>query len=140
MRVFLSYARKDADLARQFAARLEADGRFNVWLADEEVAPGDNWAEKTGKALKESEWMVILLTPSAFRSDSLRSDIEYALASKKFEGRFFSVFVGPTLEAGKDMPWILLKLPHRQIESSREFNEVVKEIRALQNNESHANA
>jgi hypothetical protein len=45
--------------------------------------------------------MVVLLTPGALASGWLRQDIEFALGSKKYEGRVFSVFVGPALEAGK---------------------------------------
>jgi hypothetical protein len=127
MRVFLSHARKDSALARQLAA----DGGFTVWNPEEEIAPGDNWAKKVGNALESSEWMVILLTPGALRSDWLRHDIEFALGSKKYDGRVFSVFVGPPLEAGKDVPWILLKLPHRQIESANDFGDIVTELKAL---------
>jgi hypothetical protein len=130
MKVFLSHARKDGALARQLADQLTRSG-FAVWIPEEEIGPGDNWAKKIGKALENSEWMVILLTPRALDSDWLLLDIEFALGSKKYEGRVFSVFVGPTLEAGKDVPWILWKLPHRRIKSAKDFANVVKEIKAL---------
>jgi hypothetical protein len=130
MNIFLSHARKDSALARQLAQRLTRGG-FNVWLSEEKIEPGDNWAKKMGQALDDSDWMVILLTPAALESDLLRQDIEFALMSRKFERRVFTVFVGPTLEAGKDMPWILMKLPNEQIESPREFADVVKKFKAL---------
>ena len=50
-------------------------------------------------------------------SDMLRSEIEYALSEKKYEGRLISVFVGPTAEMGRDIPWILTKYSYRQIQS-----------------------
>jgi hypothetical protein len=129
MKVFLSHARKDAALARQLAERL-ARGRKDVavWIPEEEIAPGDNWAKKIGKALDNSDMMVILLTPAALESDALRQNVEFALMSKKFEGRVFSVFVGPTLQAGKDVPWILLRQPHSLVESAEDFGDVVKDI------------
>ena len=130
MKIFLSHARKDSALARQLADRLTRVG-FTVWIADDQIVPGENWAKKIGKALDASELMVVLLTPRALESDSVRQDIEFALSSRKFEGRVFSVFVGSTLEAGKDMPWILLKLPHRQVESAKDFSGVAKEIQTL---------
>ncbi len=129
MKVFVSHARKDDALARKLGERLTRKG-FTVWTEDQ-LLPGDNWALQIGKALDRSELMVILLTPKAFESDLLRQNIEFALGSQKYEGRVFSVFVGPTLEAGKDLPWILLKLPHRQVESAKDFGEVVEDIRAL---------
>ncbi len=130
MKLFLSHARKDAALARQLADRLMHAG-FTLWIPEDEIAPGDNWAKKIGKALEESELMVFLLSPGARDSDRIQQDFEFALFSRKFEGRVFTVFVGPTLEAGKDVPWILLKLPHRQVESASDFGEVVKEIQSL---------
>lgn len=142
MKVFLSHSRKDGALARQLAERLTHEG-FTVWDPEDEIAPGDNWAKKIGKALDEAKVMVILLTPAAFESDALRQDVEFALLSRQFEGRVFSVFVGPTMEAGKDVPWILLKLPHRRIDSAREFGSVVNEIQSLLGTDSsvsHANA
>ncbi len=73
--------------------------------------------------------MVILLTPGAIDSDpSLRRDIEFAIGSRKFEQRVFSVIIGPNLEAGRDLPWILLKLPNLQVTSANEFDDVVSEI------------
>jgi hypothetical protein len=130
MKIFLSHAGKDSALARQLAARLQDHG-FRVWISEEQIAPGENWAKKMGKALDNSELMLILLTPAAFESDRIRQDLEFALGSKKYEGRVFSVFVGPTFKAGQDVPWILLKLPHRQVESSDDFGVVVEDIQAL---------
>src|SRR5438105_4455371 len=90
MKIFLSHAQKDAVLARQLAARLKREG-LPAWISEDQVTPGENWAKKVGKALDESEFMVILLTPSALKSESLRQNIEFALGSKKFERRIFSV-------------------------------------------------
>jgi len=135
MKVFLSHARKDDDLARDLRALLENDG-FSVWTPEDQISPGENWAKKVAKALDDSELMVFLLTPRAFESDSLRQNVEFAIGSEKYADRVFSVFVGPTMTAGKDVPWILLKLPHRQVGSAREFRQVVKDIRQV----SHAHA
>jgi len=141
MKIFLSHARKDSQLARKLADLLTQAG-FSVWLPEEEIAPGDNWAKKIGKALEESECMVILLTPNALESDWLRQNIEYALGSKKYEGRLFSVFVAPSPEIGKRVPWILQKLPHRQVESAKQFRRVIRDIKALgaASDMSHSNA
>ncbi|HVC97117.1 MAG TPA: toll/interleukin-1 receptor domain-containing protein [Pirellulales bacterium] len=141
MKVFLSHARKDSALARQLADCLtRAD--VTIWIADDEIVPGENWAKKVGKALDAAELMVILLTPRALESDSVRQDIEFALTSRKLEGRVFTVFVGPTLKVVKDIPWILRTLPHQQVESAQDFPEIAKEIQRLASGSSvsHSNA
>ena len=135
MKVFLSYARKDASLANALAEQLSRAG-FDVWNPEESIAP----AKEIGSALEKSDLMVILLTPKAMESDWLRHEIEYALGERKFEGRLFTVFAGPVLEAGKDMPWILLRLPHRQIEHY-DFADAVNDIREMAHSKvSHSNA
>src|SRR5687768_5204630 len=103
MKIFLSHARKDNELARELGNRLAKEG-FDVWSAEEKIAPGDNWAKKVGKALDDCDLMVILLTPKAMGSDSLRQDIDFAVMSKQYASRVFTVLVGPMLEAGKDVP------------------------------------
>jgi hypothetical protein len=130
MKVFLSHARKDDGLARDLRACLDHEG-FSVWTPEDQISPGENWAKKVAKALDNSELMVILVTPRAFESDTLRQNVEFAIGSEKYADRVFSVFVGSTAEAGKDVPWILLKLPHRQVRSVGDFPEVVKDIRQM---------
>ncbi len=130
MQIFLSHAAKDADLARILRSRLKAAG-FSVWAPADEIFPGDNWAQKIAEALNDSEMMVILVTPRAFESESLRRNVQFVIGSEKYAERVFTVFVGPTTEARKDIPWILLRLPHRQIESPKEFRQVVKDIRQM---------
>jgi hypothetical protein len=103
MKIFLSHARKDVTLAYQLAEQLRR-GAFDVWLSEDEIVPGENWAKKVGKALDDAEMIVLLLTPAAMQSDSLQQDMEFALGSRKYENRVFSVFVGPTAQAGKEIP------------------------------------
>jgi len=141
MKIFLSFANKDSELARELGDCLAKAG-FHVWNSEQDIAPGDNWAKEIGKALDDADLMVILLTPKAMDAPWLRREIEFAIGSKKYEGRVFTILVGPKLEAIKGLPWILLKLPHRQVESSKDFADVAREIQAMSTNPnpSHSNA
>lgn len=130
MNVFLSHAAKDESLASQLAQHLKSAG-LNVLSPYADIIPGDNWAQKVPEALAESDLMLILVTPGAMQSDALRNDIEYALSSKRFRGRLMSVIVGPTGEPPRDVPWILLKQPHVQIDSASSFPDVIDELLAL---------
>ncbi len=128
MKVFLSHAQKDYKLARKLGKRLATAG-FAVWIAEDQIVPGDNWAKKLGKALDDSELMVTLLTPGAMASDAVRQNIEYAIGAKRFAYRLFTVFVGPKDEVPKDIPWILWRLAHRQVRSAKDFGTVAEAIR-----------
>jgi hypothetical protein len=102
MQVFLSYAAADREFAAGVARSLKKKG-YHVWFADDRLYPGDNWSLAIGKALKESDAMVVLLSPESVRSEWVRRGIEYALSSQKYKGRLIPVLVRPT----KDFPWIL---------------------------------
>jgi hypothetical protein len=107
MKVFISYAAQDRELAKDLASRLsEAD--FSVWYADEHALPGDNLPLKTGEALAEADAMIVLVSPEAARSEGVRQEINYALASPKYAGRLLPVIVRET----EDIPWILRKFTH----------------------------
>ena len=66
MQVFISHDTQDRKLARTIANKLRNDG-FEVW-DDSQLLPGENWAEAMGKALEESDAMVVLLTPNSVNS------------------------------------------------------------------------
>ena len=136
MKVFLSHARKDGELARALGAALKHEG-FSVWDDELEITPGENWARKVAKALDNSDLMVILLTPGAMGSDSVRQNIEFAISNQKYAHRFFSILVGQRMPAGKNVPWILLKLPHARITSADELPRAVSDIQNLMG-KSHA--
>ena len=139
MRIFISHANKDRDLARTLASQLVQAG-FDVWNPEEEIGPGDNWARKIGQALDECDLMIALVTRGSLELDSLRRDIEYALTSQNYERRLIPVLVDHvTFEAGKDVPWILLKMDPVYVPSrGADFAEVVNRVQAMAERDLHA--
>src|SRR5437773_10233247 len=125
MQVFISYSHKDQKIAKQLSSRL-ADAGVKVWLAAEEVLPGENLPLEVGKALQRSDAMVVLLSPDAVESQWVRSEIAFALSSPKFEGRLVPVMVKPT----KRVPPFLEKLPmiHSRGTRSESLNRLAHKI------------
>lgn len=105
MEVFVSYAQPDIPIARAVAKGLSDEG-YKVALAEDEIAPGDNWALKIGEALARSRALVVLLSPDAVKSDQVRREVEFALTSPQFAHRIFPVMIRPT----QRVPWILREL------------------------------
>ena len=131
MRVFISHSSKDTPVARQLARRLSEAG-LKVWLPEDEILPGDNWAKKVGQALEESDLMVVLVTPHAFESEWLKEEIQYALTAEQYKGRLIPVFLGLQSETSSDMPWILRKLDPMQIEGREEdWQQVINKVRTF---------
>jgi hypothetical protein len=131
MRVFISHSSKDTPIARQLARRLSEAG-LRVWIPEDEILPGDNWAKKVGQALEESDLMVVLVTPHAFESEWLKEEIQYALTAEQYQGRLIPVFLGPQSETSADVPWILRKLNPVQLGGSKEdWQQVIDKVRTF---------
>jgi len=129
MKVFLSYADRDEKIARIIRTELEKGG-FQVWDPVTNLAPGDNWALELGKALKDAQAMVVLLSPAALASNNVRREIEYALGEVRLKGRLVPAVIRPV----KEIPWILETLKVVRIDSDPErgSRRVAQELKRIQ--------
>lgn len=99
-KVFISYAHSDSKVARELVAALHAEG-FST-SHDSDVLPGESWAAAIDQQLRESDAMVVLLSPDWAASRYSRSEVSYALGAQRFEGRLIPVILKKT----KDYPWV----------------------------------
>ena len=125
MKVFISHADADETFARKVVAGLEEAG-FEAWDASREILPGDNWAAKIARALQESEAMVVLLSPDALRSGSVRREIDYALGEQRYSNRLISVLPKELNE--EKVPWILRHLRMIQLGEDVKEEEGIHQI------------
>jgi len=110
MKVFISHSHETKALAKKVSEALKRAG-LDDWNDEQEILPGDNWAEKIGQALESSEAMVVLLTPEVLNSPTVLRDIEYALGRKTFNKRLIPVLVGSEENIPlQKLPWILKRL------------------------------
>ena len=107
MKVFLSYADRDEQFAKDLATRL-SDVGHDVWYPANRIFLGDNWALEVGKALQDSDAMVVLLSPAALNSSAVLGDISFALGSSNYSDRLIPVQVATV--AAEKVPWILSKM------------------------------
>src|SRR6185436_10063851 len=128
MKVFVSYANANRELAKKVSESLRHAG-FTVWDAEEEVLPGDNWAEKIARALEEADAMVVILTQESLHSRSVRWEIDYALGKKTFKHRLIPVFVGsPETLPEENIPWILRRLKIIKLSGNLQAEEELDQI------------
>jgi hypothetical protein len=121
VKVFISYSGPDerwANRLRSAFAKLEIE----VWDPASHIAPGENWGLKYGKALENSDAVVVLISPASVKSEWVRYEIQYALSSPQFRDRLIPVLVRPT----DDIPWILRKL--RVIHATQDVDETARRI------------
>jgi hypothetical protein len=124
MKVFISYSEADEKWVRSLRSRLTEEG-FEVWNSASDIAPGDNWLLKSGRALQAADAMIVLLSPDSAKSDWVRSEIEYALSSPQFRGRVIPLLIKPT----EDVPWILHKLHF--IRATKDMDETISRVVAI---------
>jgi hypothetical protein len=131
MKIFISHASKDAPVARQLAEQLKAAGH-SVWIPENEILPGDNWAKKLGQALEDSDIIIVLVTRQAFDPESVTREIQYALTAEYIKGRLIPVFLGPESKKPSQVPWILQKLdPLRIRGEKRDWQKVIDKVHSL---------
>lgn len=110
MKLFISHADADSAAALRLAAALKHAG-LDPWVAEDELYPGDNWAEVIGRGLAEAEAMVVLLSAESLRSSWVRNEIAYALGEERFKDRLLPLVIGSHEELPSELvPWPLRNL------------------------------
>jgi len=133
MKVFLSYAYKDEFLAKRITSALLKNG-LDVWNAETEILPGDNFAEKISDALKNSDAMVALISPESLKSKNVQWEIEYALGDKSYSNRVIPVLVGSEESlSSESIPWILRRLQMIRVtkpeQADKEINQITEALK-----------
>ena len=78
-RIFVSYARSDgADLARQIQRRLEQDHGLPVWRDLAGLEGTDAWWPQVRETIDQIEYLVLIMTEAALRSEHVRREWRYA--------------------------------------------------------------
>ncbi|MDX2212190.1 MAG: toll/interleukin-1 receptor domain-containing protein [Oculatellaceae cyanobacterium bins.114] len=127
MKVFISYANPDKELATRVTHALKASG-FQVW-DDSQILPGENWRESIATALQESDAIVVLLTPSSVHSPTVTQDIGYALGKQDYKGKLIPVVAASTEQLPQEeIPWILKRLRMIHIPNLEDDEEGLREI------------
>jgi len=78
-KVFISYSSKDSSTAKNIAEMLRDNG-IEPWLAEDQILPGDKISEKIQKAIKGSEYFVVLLSQNSLKSKWVSTELGAALS------------------------------------------------------------
>jgi hypothetical protein len=76
--VFISHSREDGAAANAVCAAVEADG-VRCWILPRDVRPGQETGWAVSEALRESQLMVVVLSSSANKSESVLHEVERAV-------------------------------------------------------------
>ena len=79
--IFLAHSSSDKPFVRRVAADLAAAG-VRVWFDEAELVVGDSLVEKIQKAIKDMEYLGIILSPTSVKSKWVRKELETGLAQE----------------------------------------------------------
>ncbi len=83
LRVFVSYARRDAsDFAEYLVVALKLNG-FDAYLDRHDIAPGEPWEARLGALLTRSDSVVFVITPASVKSERCGWELNRAVALGK---------------------------------------------------------
>src|SRR5580658_934660 len=79
-KVFISYAREDADRARRLFNSLTQAGA-EPWLDVENLLPGQHWESEIEKAIKQTDFFIALLSSKSLgKRGFIQKELRYALS------------------------------------------------------------
>src|SRR6476619_7136217 len=90
LKVFISYSRKDsAEFADELMAGLERGG-CAAFLDRHDIAAGEDWEERLGGLIAESDTVVFVVSPEAVKSDRCTWEVDRTVElSKRLLGVIF---------------------------------------------------
>jgi hypothetical protein len=91
---FLSYAKSNRFIVREFANRLKSTGWIDPWYDEEDILPGQLWEDSVVQAVRQSHAVVIFLSRVAVASEGFfQKELKLALdtAAEKPEGTIFII-------------------------------------------------
>ena len=131
--VFLCHAHEDKPAVRELYARLQSD-RFQPWLDEEDLIPGQDWQQEIPRAVRKSHVVVVCLSAhSTNKAGYLQKEIKFALdvLDEQPEG---IIFVIPARLEPCDVPPSLSRFHFADLFSPKGYDRLKRalELRAAQ--------
>ena len=81
MRIFISYASAQQEMATRICAYLEAGGK-RCWIAPRDIPAGSNYGEEIIKGIEDSDAFVLVFDAAANESQHVLREVERAVSKK----------------------------------------------------------
>lgn len=93
---FLSYSKKDREIALMLAQKLTKEG-INIWYDQFEIEIGANWDVEIEKALNDAEAIICLLSPTSVESENVQNQYSYYIEKYGSDNVIIVTIGNPTL-------------------------------------------
>lgn len=82
MKVFISYAREDSEIAQRFYRHMQKPG-IEPWLDTSDIEPGAKWSQMIEQEINESEYFLALISERALSKSYVQYEWHLALSKNK---------------------------------------------------------
>ncbi|MFZ1397290.1 MAG: TIR domain-containing protein [Candidatus Promineifilaceae bacterium] len=106
--IFISHAHQDAEFAQKLAADLRENG-WKIWIAPDNIRPGEKWEEAINRGLIESAVFVLIISPESVKSRWVNVEADIAIdMEQRGDMYMLPLVVKPSEVAAKwdDYQWI----------------------------------
>jgi hypothetical protein len=77
LQVFISYSREDVSFAEQLVQDISQQD-IAVWFDQTSIQPGENWDAAIEAGLRESDAVLVIISPASMASDNVRNEVNFA--------------------------------------------------------------
>ena len=81
--IFVSYAKEDSGPAAELMSQLARQSNFHIFTASK-ISAGENWRSKIKKELSQSDYFLVLLSPTSVQSKWVQFQLGAAWGLNKF--------------------------------------------------------
>jgi hypothetical protein len=116
--VFVSHSNRDRVFAERIVAVLRRHG-IACWYAPNNILGAQQWQDEIGRALRQCNWFLLILSKNALKSRWVKRELAYALEDDRYDGRIVSVVKSPGNYA--DLSWTLSSI--QQVDFACHFDD-----------------
>ena len=80
--IFISYSRKDIELAQRIVTAL-ADNALDTWVDWKSIPKGEDWWEHIKSGIEEADAFIFLVSPDSLASKICNEEIDHAVKNGK---------------------------------------------------------
>lgn len=81
-KVFISHSSQDRVFVEDVLIPILKEHSIVPWYSKDDIAITEKWEESIKRNLKESEWIIIVLSPNAIKSDWVKAEVHWAIETK----------------------------------------------------------
>lgn len=125
--IFISYAKEDANIAKQVYDFFDANG-YKPWMDKDKLLPGQNWELEIHKALRNANFIILILSPiSVQKRGYVQREFKMALgfSQDKLED---DIYIIPIKLGNCQVPDSLLKYQWTEYDDEYSMDSVLKSI------------